>query len=292
MLIRILLLVALLAAPGLRPAFSHECHSHGDEPAPPAAAAPRAEAHSELIEIVAALGPDRRLWLYVDRHATSEPIDGATVQVTLDGEDLGTATRAGEAIYVLANSALERPGQKNLGFTITAGEDMDLLPATLEIPAAPEALTAAPESSELLSIALREPYLWAAGLLLCLLGVAIGRSAAPLPLPPLVVEPPETATRPHASPSGAPMRAPERARDAMRALLDLPPAQVRRLREDRSDEEMLLAVIEVSDRLHIRPGDKVPLDSAALKGAPNVDKNLVTGEAVPVSKPEGDCQSS
>lgn len=272
MLIRILLLVALLAAPGFRPAFSHEGHSHGDEPAPPTAAAPRAEAHSELFEIVAVLGPDRRLWLYLDRHATSEPIDGATVQVTLDGEDLGTATRAGEAIYVLANSALERPGQKNLVFTITAGEDMDLLPATLEIPAAPEALTAAPGTSELLSIALREPYLWAAGLLLLLLGVAIGRAAAPLPLPPLVVvEPSET---------------------AMRALLDLPPAQVRRLREDRSDEEMLLAVIEVSDRLHIRPGDKLPLNSAAREGAPNAYESVVTGEAVPVSKPEGDCQSS
>jgi hypothetical protein len=132
-LIRILLLFALLEAPGFHPAFSHEGHSHGDEPAPPAAAAPRAEAHSELFEIVAVLGPDRRLWLYLDRHATSEPIDGATVQITLDGEDLGTATRAGEAIYVLANPALERPGQKNLVFTITAGEDMDLLPATLDL---------------------------------------------------------------------------------------------------------------------------------------------------------------
>jgi cobalt-zinc-cadmium efflux system membrane fusion protein len=291
-LIRILLLVALLAAPGFRPAFSHEGHSHGDEPAPLSAAAPRTEAHSELTEIVAVLGPDRRLWLYLDRHATSEPIYGATVQITLDSEDLGMATRAGEAIYVPAIPALERPGQKNLVFTITAGEDMDLLPATLEIPAAAEILTAAPESSELLSMALREPYLWAAGLLLFLFGVAIGRAAAPRPLPPLVVEPSETATRPHALPSGAPMRAPERARDTMRALLDLPPAKVRLLRKDRSDEEMLLAVIEVSDRLHIRPGDKVLLNSAAREGAPNAYESVVTGEAVPVSKLEGDGQSS
>lgn len=222
MLIRILLLVALLAAPGLRPAFSHEGHSHGDEPAPPAAAAPRAEAHSELFEIVAVLGPDRRLWLYLDRHATSEPIDGATVQVTLDGEDLGAATQAGEAIYVLANAALERPGQRNLVFTITAGEDMDLLPATLEVPNAAGVLTAAPASSELLSITLREPYLWAAGLLVLLLGVAIGRAAAPRPLPPLVVaEPPAIGTRPHALPSGVPI--PERvaAAPAVMALATL-----------------------------------------------------------------------
>ncbi len=219
MLIRILLLVTLLAAPGLRPAFSHEGHAHGDEPAPPAAAAPRAEAHSDLFEIVAVLGPDRRLWLYLDRHATSQPIDGATVQVTLDGQDIGTATRASEAIYVLANPALERPGQRNLVFTITAGEEMDLLPAALEIPATAAAGTAAPASSALMLTALREPYVWAAGVFLLLVGVAIGRAAAPRPLPPLVVvESPATGTRRHASPSGAPI--PERvaAAPAMLAL--------------------------------------------------------------------------
>lgn len=222
MLIRILLLVALLAAPGLRPAFSHEGHAHGDEPAPPAAAAPRAEAHSDLFEIVAVLGPDRRLWLYLDRHATSEPIDGATVQVTVDGEDIGTATRASEAVYVLTAPVLERPGQRNLVFTITAGEDMDLLPATLEIPPVAAAATAASGSADLLAIALREPYFWAAGLFLLLLGAAIGRAAAPRPLPPLVVvEPPSTATRPHALPSAAPM--PERvaAAPAVVALLGI-----------------------------------------------------------------------
>lgn len=209
MLIRILLFVTLLAAPGFRPAFSHEGHSHGDEPAPPAAAAPRAEARSDLFEIVAVLGPDRRLWLYLDRHATSEPIDGATVQVTIDGEDIGMAARASEAVYVLASPILERPGQRNMVFTITAGEDMDLLPATLVIPAGSAAATAASGSADLLSTALREPYLWAAGIFLLLLGVAIGRAAAPRPLPPLaVVEPPATGTRPHALPSGAPV--PER----------------------------------------------------------------------------------
>ena len=107
MLIRILLLVTLLAASGVSPAFSHEGHSHGAEPAPPAAAAPRAEAQSDLFEIVAVLGPDRRLWLYLDRHATSEPVDGATVQVTLDSEDIGTAARASEAVCVLPNPAPE-----------------------------------------------------------------------------------------------------------------------------------------------------------------------------------------
>jgi cobalt-zinc-cadmium efflux system membrane fusion protein len=157
-LARILLLFFLLAAPGLRPAFSHEGHSHGDEAAPPATAAPRAEAHSDLFEIVVVLGSDRRLWLYLDRHATTEPVDGATLHATLDGEDIGTAARVSEAVYVIAHPALERAGPRNLIFTITAGEEMDLLPVTLEIPAASGALTAARVSPELFTMALREPY--------------------------------------------------------------------------------------------------------------------------------------
>jgi len=195
-LIRLLLLVALLAAPGLSPAFSYEGHSHGDEPAQPAAAAPRAEAHSDLFEIVAVLGADRRLWLYLDRHATSEPIDGATVQVILDGEDVGTATRAGEAVYVLAHPMLERAGIRNLVFTITAGTDMDLLAATLVIPDSVAAAPSAPGLAALVPVALREPFVWAAGLVLLLIGFAIGRAASPRPLPPLVVvEAPAAGTR-------------------------------------------------------------------------------------------------
>ena len=209
MLIRLLLLVTLVAAPCFRPAFGHEGHAHGDEAAQPTAAAPRAEAHSDLFEIVAVLGADRRLWLYLDRHATSEPIDGATVQVSLDGEDIGTATRASEAVYVVASPMLERPGQRNLVFTITAGADMDLLPATLVIPASFVAATSATGPSDLVSMALREPYAWAAGLVLLLVGVAIGRAAAPRPLPPfVVVEPSAAGARPHALPSSAPL--PER----------------------------------------------------------------------------------
>ncbi|MES2709999.1 MAG: heavy metal translocating P-type ATPase, partial [Pseudomonadota bacterium] len=75
---------------------------------------------------------------------------------------------------------------------------------------------------------------------------------------------------------------------AIRALLDLAPAQARRLREDGSDEEVALAAIVVGDRLRVRPGDKVPLDGVVLEGISNVDESLVTGESVPVTKAPGD----
>jgi heavy metal translocating P-type ATPase len=84
------------------------------------------------------------------------------------------------------------------------------------------------------------------------------------------------------------LRAREQTGGAIRALLDLAPAQARRLREDGSDEEVPLAAIVVGDRLRVRPGDKVPLDGAVLEGASNVDESLVTGEAVPVTKSVGD----
>ncbi|SFL14540.1 heavy metal translocating P-type ATPase [Falsiroseomonas stagni] len=84
------------------------------------------------------------------------------------------------------------------------------------------------------------------------------------------------------------LRAREQTGGAIRALLDLAPAQARRLREDGSDEEVPLAAIVVGDRLRVRPGDKVPLDGAVLEGASNVDESLVTGEAVPVTKGLGD----
>ncbi|NKC31130.1 efflux RND transporter periplasmic adaptor subunit [Falsiroseomonas selenitidurans] len=300
MLIRVLLLVALLAAAGLRPAFSHEGHSHGEEPAPPAVAAPRAEAHSELFEIVAVLGPDRRLWLYLDRHATSEPIDGATVQVTLDGEDLGAATRAGEATYLLANPALERPGQRNLVFIITAGEDVDLLPATLEIPAAAVAPTAAPGSAELLSMALREPVLWAAGLVLLLLGIAIGRAATPRALPPLVVaEPPATATRAQGLPAGAPSPGRVAAAPAAVALLAvlLVPmiAGAQPMDAPRRQPDGSIFVPKPSQRLlGLRTGTAEPGEAAVaipLTGRvvadPNASGRVQASEAGRIEPPEG-----
>ena len=84
------------------------------------------------------------------------------------------------------------------------------------------------------------------------------------------------------------LRAREQTGGAIRALLDLAPAQARRLRDDGSDEEVPLAAITVGDRLRVRPGDKVPLDGEVIEGTSNVDESLVTGEAVPVTKSVGD----
>jgi P-type Cu+ transporter len=84
------------------------------------------------------------------------------------------------------------------------------------------------------------------------------------------------------------LRARERTAGAIRALLDLAPKTTRRVREDGSDEEVALDLVQVGDRLRIRPGDAVPVDGVVLEGRSNIDEAMVTGEPMPVLKQQGD----
>ncbi|PWS34355.1 hypothetical protein DFH01_25370 [Falsiroseomonas bella] len=207
-----LLLGALLL---FRQALAHEGHSHGDEPPPPAAAAPRAEAHSDLFELVAVLGTDARLWIYLDRHASNEPIDGATLAMSVDGQEVAVE-RAGEAVYVASPPAFATPGPRNLLFTITAGEEMDLLPATLEVPAVAAGVAAPHGIAEDAAALLRNPLVWGFAGVSLLLGLLLGRLASPRRLPALVEE--EPAPAPAAAKHG-PTPLPKRAAALVPALL-------------------------------------------------------------------------
>ncbi|WP_198373010.1 hypothetical protein, partial [Roseomonas rosulenta] len=163
-------------------AMAHEGHDHGAAPPPPAAAAPRTETHSDLFEIVAVLDPNGRLWVHLDRFPTAEPIPAATVTATVDGEP-AEVTPAGAYSHVVSHPALARPGTRNLIFTVAAGEETDLLPASLEVPAPLAGMPQAGGAAPAWLAAAREPMAWLAGVVLLLIGVAIGRLAAPRPLP-------------------------------------------------------------------------------------------------------------
>ena len=71
---------------------------------------------------------------------------------------------------------------------------------------------------------------------------------------------------------------------AIKALLNLAPKTARRVKDDGSDEEISLDVIQVGNRLRVRPGDKVPVDGSVLEGRSSLDESMVTGESMPVTK--------
>ncbi|WP_198376164.1 efflux RND transporter periplasmic adaptor subunit [Neoroseomonas rubea] len=175
------LAVLLLA----HPTAAHEGHDHGAAPEPVATALPRAEAHSDLFEIVAILQPGGALTLTLDRYADNSPLDGA-VTLTLDGQEVA-AERQGIGLFVARHPLLERPGRLDLVFTVTAAEEMDLLTATLEVPAPAATPGAVVEALALLRSGAVQIGI---GLGLLALGLLLGRASVRRPLPPMVEEAP------------------------------------------------------------------------------------------------------
>ena len=77
----------------------------------------------------------------------------------------------------------------------------------------------------------------------------------------------------------------QRARRATRASLtdlhQLLPPGAHRLRDDGSDEEVMVGQVQPGDRLRVRDGERVPVDGAVLEGRPSIDASWVTGESMP-----------
>ena len=84
------------------------------------------------------------------------------------------------------------------------------------------------------------------------------------------------------------LRARERTGDAIRALMELAPATARVLRDGGREEDVPLDDVRVGDLLRVRPGEKVPVDGVVIDGQSSVDEAMLTGEAMPVVKAEGD----
>ncbi|HVG91738.1 MAG TPA: copper-translocating P-type ATPase, partial [Alphaproteobacteria bacterium] len=83
------------------------------------------------------------------------------------------------------------------------------------------------------------------------------------------------------------LRARRQTSSAIKALLDLNPKTARRVRADGSDEEISLDHIQRSNRLRVRPGDRVPVDGVVEEGNSAVDESMITGESMPVEKAPG-----
>jgi Cu+-exporting ATPase len=84
------------------------------------------------------------------------------------------------------------------------------------------------------------------------------------------------------------LRARSRTGAAIRKLAGLAPATARWVPPSGAEQDVPLEWIKVSDRLRVRPGEKVPVDGVILEGASAIDESMMTGEPVPVHKQAGD----
>ncbi|MFT5176687.1 MAG: Cu+-exporting ATPase, partial [Gammaproteobacteria bacterium] len=84
------------------------------------------------------------------------------------------------------------------------------------------------------------------------------------------------------------LRARTRTGAAIRALLGLAAKTARRINTDGVEADVALEFVQVSDRLRVRPGEKLPVDGVVIEGSSAVDESMLTGEPIAVAKHAGD----
>ncbi len=82
-------------------------------------------------------------------------------------------------------------------------------------------------------------------------------------------------------------RSMDRARNAVRALMELAPPVARVLREER-EVTVPVEQVQVGEIIRLRPGDKAPLDGEVVDGYSALNQAPITGESLPVEKAPGD----
>jgi hypothetical protein len=93
---------------------------------------PRHGAQRDFDLVAAMDGAQMLLWL--DRGSDNAPVTDAQIEVEA-GAWKGVARPAGDGSYRVDAAGLTRPGSHQLVFTVQAGSALDLLPATLVLPA-------------------------------------------------------------------------------------------------------------------------------------------------------------
>ena len=79
----------------------------------------------------------------------------------------------------------------------------------------------------------------------------------------------------------------DRARNAIRALMDLTPADAL-IRDTSGERRVPVDAVAIGAVIVIRPGEKIPLDGGVIAGQSAVNQAPVTGESLPAEKAPGD----
>lgn len=125
---------AALAAPGAHgPNGEHldapGGHIHSD-------AGPRIETFTESFELVGHL-QDGELSVLIDRYETNEPVLNGKLEVEFNGMTAAAKFHADHGDYAFDDEnflkTLSKPGKHSLVFTLTAGDESDLLEGALEV---------------------------------------------------------------------------------------------------------------------------------------------------------------
>ena len=82
-------------------------------------------------------------------------------------------------------------------------------------------------------------------------------------------------------------RAMERARGAIRSLMELSPVDAI-VRRGGREQRMPIDDVQLADVVLVAPGDKIPLDGRVVAGVSHVNQAPVTGESLPIEKTVGD----
>ena len=83
-------------------------------------------------------------------------------------------------------------------------------------------------------------------------------------------------------------RSVDRARNAIKGLLDMSPEKAEVKQADGSWAEIRVKSVAIGAIVRIKPGARVPLDGVIIAGLTSVDQSPVTGESIPVDKAVGD----
>src|SRR6266404_1649682 len=83
-------------------------------------------------------------------------------------------------------------------------------------------------------------------------------------------------------------RTAEGARASIESLIKLTPTKARRLKADKTEEEVAASELAVGDVIRIRPGDNVSADGVIVSGQGSFNQATITGESLPADKKPGD----